>query len=167
MDSSEFGVKVLPLQISMYRLAMSVLKNREEAEDVVQEIFYRLWKIRSSLIELQNLKAYALKITKNLCLDRIKLRKQVTGEIEKMHLRSSQQTPHQKLETSNLLEIIQSIIATLPEQQQLIVHLRSVEGLSMEEISEVTEMSINSIRVSLSRARKSINEIYQLRFNHG
>ncbi|MFM8739962.1 MAG: RNA polymerase sigma factor, partial [Cytophagales bacterium] len=65
MDSSEFGVKVLPLQISMYRLAMSVLKNREEAEDVVQEIFYRLWKIRSSLIELQNLKAYALKITKN------------------------------------------------------------------------------------------------------
>lgn len=167
MDSSEFSVKVLPLQISMYKLAMSILRNREEAEDVVQEIFYRLWKIRSSLIELQNLKAYVLKITKNLCLDRLKLRKQITGEIEKMHLSGSQQSPHEKLETSNLLEIIQSIISTLPEQQQLIVHLRNVEGLSMKEISEVTEMSINNIRVSLSRARKSINEIYQLRFNHG
>jgi RNA polymerase sigma-70 factor (ECF subfamily) len=148
-------------------LALSILRNREEAEDVVQEIFFRLWKRKDVLEELQNLRAYALKITKNLCLDRIRLRKQVTGELEKMNLISSQENPHQKLETSNLIEIISGIIESLPQQQQLVLYLRNIEGLSFEEISDVTEMNINSIRVTLSRARKSITEIYQLKYNHG
>jgi RNA polymerase sigma-70 factor (ECF subfamily) len=55
----------------------------------------------------------------------------------------------------------------LPEQQQLLVHLRNVEGLSFEEIEAITELNINVIRVTLSRARKSINEIYQRHYNNG
>ena len=166
MQSTYFKELVLPLQNSLYRLAYAMLRNREEAEDVVQEIFYRLWSKKSMLHELDSIRAFALKMTKNLCLDKIKGRKHVIGEIEKMNLQSDQSNPHEKAEAGNLIAVVQKIISTLPEQQQLVIHLRNIEELSLDEISTVTEMSINNVRVTLSRARKNINEIYQQHYNH-
>ena len=166
MHSTYFKELVLPLQNSLYRLAYAMLRNREEAEDVVQEIFYRLWSKKGMLHELDSIRAFALKMTKNLCLDKIKGRKHVIGEIEKMNLQSDQSNPHEKAEAGNLIAVVQKIISTLPEQQQLVIHLRNIEELSLDEISTVTEMSINNVRVTLSRARKNINEIYQQHYNH-
>ena len=166
MHSTYFKELVLPLQNSLYRLAYAMLRNREEAEDVVQEIFYRLWSKKSMLHELDSIKAFALKMTKNLCLDKIKGRKHVIGEIEKMNLQSNHSNPHEKAEADNLIEVVQKIISTLPEQQQLVIHLRNIEELSLEEISTVTEMTVNHVRVTLSRARKNINDIYQQHYHH-
>ncbi len=143
-----------------------MLRNREEAEDVVQEIFYRLWSKKNMLDELESIRAFTLKMTKNLCLDKIKGRKRVIGEIEKMNLRSDQSNPHEQAEAGNLIAVVQKIISALPEQQQLVIHLRNIEELSLDEISTVTEMSVNHVRVTLSRARKNINEIYQQYYNH-
>ena len=166
MHSKYFKELVLPLQNGLYRLAYAMLRNREEAEDVVQEVFYRLWSKKNMLDELDSIRAFALKMTKNLCLDKIKGRKRVIGEIEKMNLRSDQSNPHEKTEAGNLIAVVQKIISTLPEQQQLVIHLRNIEELSLDEISTVTEMSVNHVRVTLSRARKNINEIYQQHYNH-
>jgi RNA polymerase sigma factor (sigma-70 family) len=69
------------------------------------------------------------------------------------------------IEIKDMAMVIQNIIKRLPEQQRLVIQLKSVEGLSFEEIEEITAMSINSIRVTLSRARKTINEVYQQHFN--
>lgn len=166
MHSTDFKARVYPLQDNLLRLAYSMLRNKEEAEDVAQEIMLRLWKRKESLDELDNLKAFALKITKNLCLDKIKLRKQVVGEIENMTIISQNRNPEEILETANTVSTFFDILKMLPEQQQVIVHLRNVEGLSFEEIETVTELNINAIRVTLSRARKSINEIYQRHYNN-
>jgi RNA polymerase sigma-70 factor (ECF subfamily) len=167
MHSTDFKARVYPLQDNLLRLAYSMLRNKEEAEDVAQEIMLRLWKRKESLDELDNLKAFALKITKNLCLDKIKLRKKVVGEIENMTIISQNRNPEEILETANAVATFFDILKMLPEQQQLIVHLRNVEGLSFEEIEAITELNINVIRVTLSRARKSINEIYQRYYNNG
>ena len=118
------------------------------------------------LNELDSIKAFALKITKNLCLDKIKGRKLVIGEIEKMNLQSNYSDPYEKAEVGNMIAIVQKIVSTLPEQQQLIIHLRNIEELSLEEISSVTEMTVNHVRVTLSRARKNINDIYQQHYHH-
>src|SRR6187431_3365038 len=112
MHSKYFKELVLPLQNSLYRLAYAMLRNREEAEDVVQEIFYRLWSKKNVLGELDSIKAFALKMTKNLCLDKIKGRKRIIGEIEKMNLRSDQSNPHEKAEAGNLIAVVQKIIST-------------------------------------------------------
>ena len=167
MHSTDFKARVYPLQDNLLRLAYSMLHNKEEAEDVAQEIMLRLWKRKESLEELDNLKAFALKITKNLCLDKIKLRKKVVGEIENMAIISQSRNPEEIVETANTVATFFDILKMLPEQQQLIVHLRNVEGLSFEEIEAITELNINVIRVTLSRARKSINEIYQRYYNNG
>jgi RNA polymerase sigma-70 factor (ECF subfamily) len=167
MHSTDFKARVYPLQDSLLRLAYSMLRNREEAEDVVQEIMLRLWTKKDALDELDSLKAFAFKITKNFCLDKIKLRKKVVGEIENMAIISQNRNPEEILETTNTVSTFFDILKMLPEQQQLIVHLRSIEGFSFEEIEEITNMNINAIRVTLSRARKTINEIYQRHYNHG
>jgi RNA polymerase sigma factor (sigma-70 family) len=166
MHSQVFKEQVLSLQDNLYRLAYSMLHNREEAEDMVQETLIKLWSKRETLDELDNVKFYCLKIIKNHCLDKIKLRKSMVGEIESMKIPSSGSSPQESLEIKNMVATVNEIIKLLPEQQRIVVHLRNIEELSMEEIASITEMSINNIRVTLSRARKSINEIYQKHFNH-
>jgi RNA polymerase sigma-70 factor (ECF subfamily) len=83
-----------------------------------------------------------------------------------LDLPSSQPNPHEKAEAGNLIATVQKIISTLPQQQQLVIHLRNIEELSLDEISTVTEMSVNHVRVTLSRARRNIKEIYQQQYNH-
>ena len=166
MHSERFNDEVVPLQNSLYRLANSMLRDRQEAEDVVQEIFIRLWARKDSLADLNNIKAFAFKMTKNLCLDKIKLRKQSVSEDEKTRLTVMDFNPHELAEINDIAAIVQTIMRFLPEQQRLVIQLRSIEELSFEEIEEITDMSVNTIRVTLSRARKTINEIYQQHFNH-
>ncbi|HEV8512284.1 MAG TPA: sigma-70 family RNA polymerase sigma factor, partial [Cyclobacteriaceae bacterium] len=134
------------------------------AEDVVQEVFARLWSRKVSLENINNIKAFAFKMTRNLCLDKIKLRKQKVGKTEKSMLLVSDFNPHELAEIKDMISIVQKIISFLPEQQRLVIQLKSIEELSFEEIEEITDMSVNSIRVNLSRARKTINEIYQKHF---
>ena len=153
------------MQDTLYRLAHSILHNREEAEDAVQESLIKLWTKREELEKLDNIKFYALRITRNYCLDKIKLRKNIVGEIDYLKIQSLSSTPEQHLEIKNLITAVQDILKLLPEQQRVLVHLRNVEELSFEEIASITDLSINNIRVTLSRARKNINEIYEKHFN--
>lgn len=165
MHLKAFKEQVLPLQDTLYRLAHSILHNREEAEDAVQESLIKLWTKREELEKLDNIKFYALRITRNYCLDKIKLRKNIVGEIDYLKIQSLSSTPEQHLEIKNLITAVQDILKLLPEQQRVLVHLRNVEELSFEEIASITDLSINNIRVTLSRARKNINEIYEKHFN--
>jgi len=165
MHSERFKDEVIPLQNSLYRFAKALLHDPYEAEDVVQEILAKLWSRKDSLENVTNIKAFAFKMTRNLCLDKIKLRKQAIGEVEKNMLPIQDFNPHELAEIRDMATIIQNLISFLPEQQRLVIQLRSVEELSFEEIAEVTDMSINSIRVTLSRARKAVNELYQKHFN--
>ena len=165
MHSERFHEEVVPLQNSLCRFAKGLLHDPYEAEDVVQEILAKLWSRKDSLDTIDNVKALAFKMTRNLCLDKIKLRKREISELEKSFLTVSDFNPHEQAEMKDMSTVIQNIIRLLPEQQRLVIQLRSVEELSFEEIEKITDMSINSIRVTLSRARKAVNEIYQQHFN--
>ena len=166
MHSERFKDEVIPLQNSLYRFAKALLHDTFEAEDAVQEVFTKLWAKKDSLKEVENIKAFAFTMTRNLCLDKIKLRKQTVSEVEKNMLLVTDFNPHELTEIKDTAVIVQNIIKYLPEQQRLIIQLRNVEELSFEEIEQLTSMSINSIRVTLSRARKTINEIYQQHYSH-
>jgi len=159
MDLQEFKSTVLPAKQKLYRLAVFLLHDREEAEDVLQDVFLKLWTSRHKLQAYASIEAFAMTVTKNLCLDRLKTNKRkrqvdVTG----LELRSEEATPYQHSEMADSMSKIQGLLATLPEQQKLILHLRDVEGCSFEEIEQITDLTVNNIRVILSRARKSIRD---------
>ncbi|MFD3002799.1 RNA polymerase sigma factor [Pontibacter toksunensis] len=161
MDLEEFKSKVFPAKQKLFRLAVSMLRDREEAEDTLQDVFVKLWSKRQELNSYTSIEAFAMTVTKHLCLNKLKagkLRRQV--DITGMELGSSEANPYQRFEHTDSLNKVQGLMESLPEQQKFILHLREIEGCSFEEIEQITNLTINNIRVILTRARKSVQDGY-------
>lgn len=72
MDSEVFQNRVLPVKNKLFRFALRMLGNDDEAQDVVQEVFIRVWNGRKQLTEIENIEAWCMRIAKNLSLDRLR-----------------------------------------------------------------------------------------------
>lgn len=140
---------------------------RVEAEDITQEVFIKLWNKKNELKEYTSIEAFAMTITKNQCLDKLKSKKAVIIELSNHDLPVRDGSPHKMAEVSNHNTLMNAIIDQLPEQQKTIIHLREIEGYEFEEIAEITDLNINTIRVNLSRARKTIKEELVKIYNYG
>ena len=160
MHSEEFKNRFLPLWPSVYKFAQSLLNDKQEAEDCTQEIFLKLWSRRNSLDSVENIKAFVMQITRNFCIDKLRTRKRVTLDISQQVIRADIDLQGQ-LENKDLVARVELIMRQLPEQQRSLIHLRSIEGFEMKEIAEITGLSIEHARVTLSRARTAIRQLYQ------
>lgn len=160
MEQENFHNKVLPAKDRLYRVAYWMLKDSEEAADVLQEGMLRLWLYRQKLLLCHNVEAFAIRTVRNLCLDRLKSKayKNRQGLDSLEYTESGGASPHQQMESANHQDVLMKLMENLPEQQQWLLRLREVEELSYEEIEEVTGMQVNAIRVALSRARKTLRE---------
>jgi RNA polymerase sigma-70 factor (family 1) len=167
MKSSEFKLLVLPHSSRLYRMAFRLMNNREEAEDIVQEVYVKLWGMRNELSNYNSLEALAVRITRNLCLDNLRRRKvnQNAMKAEQMKEGMYSVSPSEQLEKKEEAEMIHTLIAALPEPQRSLVHLRHLEGKEYEEISEMVNMNVNAIRVSISRARKQMREMLEKQYS--
>jgi RNA polymerase sigma-70 factor (ECF subfamily) len=159
MNLHEFQSKVYPLKNKLFRFAKRMLDHTEEAEDIVQETFIRLWNRRDKLDEYRSVEALAMITTKNLCLDKIKARRYPVESMENHRQFLENMPAETKVDHSDLISGIHQAMKLLPEQQQMIVHLRDIEGYEFEEIAEIVNMNENAIRVALSRGRKRIREL--------
>jgi RNA polymerase sigma-70 factor (ECF subfamily) len=167
MKSSEFKLLVMPHSTRLYRMAFRLMGSREEAEDIVQEVYVKLWGMRRDLPNYNSIEALCIRITRNLCLDQLRRRK-VNLEALKAEKHNQQEytdSPAEKLEKKEEEKIIHSLIAELPEPQRSLVHLRHLEGKEYEEIAEMVNMNVNAIRVSISRARKQMREMLQKKYS--
>lgn len=159
MNVEDFKIQVLPLQDKLYSFSLRFLGDSEDAKDAVQEVLIKLWKLRDSLENYRSILAFAMTVTRNHCLDRIKARRTVPLEDNKVY--SGQvvtTTPSDILERKDLTEKIKRIIGKLPENQRSVIHLRDIDGFDNQEIGEIMSMDVNNIRVLLSRARKKVRE---------
>lgn len=155
----DFRTDVLPISNKLLRFALQILQDEEEAKDVLQDIFLKLWQKRDELSAIENLEAFAMRMMRNRCLDVVRARRTVSMEVMKktqLPDEESQETNHLDFADSALL--VKRIIADLPDLQRTIIHLRDIEQLEYEEIAAATEMNVNAIRVNLSRARKKVRD---------
>jgi len=162
MEAKEFRKRVIPLGQKLYRFASGLLKDSHEAEDVVQDIFVKLWNMRNRMNDIENLDAFAFRMTRNLCLDKLKARRiRFFGDPSGASVPEpeiSTPNPEDQAELKDTVSKVHMIINTLPEQQKSVIHLRDIEEYSYEEISEMMGMEINAVRVTLSRARRTVRE---------
>ena len=167
MKSSEFKLLVMPHSSRLYRMAFRLMSNREEAVDIVQEVYVKLWGMRKELNSYNSVEALAVRITRNLCLDNLRRRKvnQNAMKAEQMKEEMHSVSPAEQLEKKEEAEMIHTLIAALPEPQRSLVHLRHLEGKEYEEISEMVNMNVNAIRVSISRARKQMREMLEKQYS--
>src|ERR671910_832741 len=160
MNLEAFQNRVLPVKNKLFRFALKFLGNEEEAKDVVQEVFIRVWNGREQMTEVQNWEAWCMRITRNLSLDRIRsmTRKQTQPIEESYQVKHEALTPHESTEADESMERINQFIAALPDKQRQVIHLRDVEGYSYNEICEILELDMNQVKVNLFRARNAVRE---------
>lgn len=162
MDLQAFNQRILPVQGRLFRLAQMFLRNREEAEDAIQDVLLRLWTNRQQLETYHSVEALAVQMTKNLCLDRLKShhKQKMQNDADVTSVQATELSPHRQLENSDSASLMHKLIGELPEQHKLVLHLRDVEEYSFEEIEQVTGLSNANIRTVLSRARQKLRENY-------
>jgi RNA polymerase sigma factor (sigma-70 family) len=160
MNLEAFQTRVLPAKNKLFRFAFKMLANEDEAKDVVQEVFIKVWNGREQMEQVQNWEAWCMRITKNLSLDRIRAqqRKATDPMKEGFDVKDETLSPHEATEISESMTRINQMIATLPEKQRQIIHLRDVEGYSYNEICDILELDMNQVKVNLFRARNTVRE---------
>jgi RNA polymerase sigma factor (sigma-70 family) len=161
MDATAFKNLVLPLTDKLLHFAYTLLQDTAEAEDAVQEVMLKLWKIRQTLEQFNSLEAFAMKVMKNWCLDRLKSKKPLLVEnYNSMKNWRENPDPQVILESVEKQRLLRLVLESLPMQQKLILQMRDLEEMEFDQISEIMDMEINTIRVNLSRARNKMkNEL--------
>jgi RNA polymerase sigma factor (sigma-70 family) len=155
-----FEARVLPVKNKLFRFAFRLLGSSEEAKDVVQEVFIKVWNGRDQMSDIQNMEAWCMRITKNLSLDRLRMKqRRATDSIdESFDVRMEALSPHETTEIDESMKKIGELIAALPEKQRQVIHLRDIEGYSYNEICEILELDMNQVKVNLFRARNAVRE---------
>lgn len=164
MTKKKFKNELIPLKGKLYRLAVSLLSSRTEAEDVIQDVYVKMWEMREKLTEYNSLEALAMAMTKNRCIDQLRsYRSKNKSEdgLEGIPVQADLKTPMKLFETKESLRQVQDIMQDLPDRQRVVLHLREVEQYSYDEIEEITEFTRNNIRVILSRARQKVRQEYK------
>ncbi len=159
MLARDFKTDVLPLSNKLLRFAIQILQNEEEAKDVLQDVFLKLWQKRDELENVENLEAFTMRMIRNRCLDMIRTRRTVSIElVKKIKFPDEEVQETDRLEIADSVSMVRQIIGDLPDLQRTIIHLRDIEQLEYDEIAETTQMNVNAIRVNLSRARKKVRD---------
>lgn len=159
MSLEDFKNRVLPVKDKLFRFALRIVGNTEDAEDIVQDVLIKVWNKRVEMHKFLNIEAWCMKLVKNQSLDRIK-----SGQFktylhkDEKDVESEEHTPHGQSELSDTLKIVHDCILHLPVKQKQVIQLRDVEGYSYQEISEIMEIDMNQVKVNLFRARKTIKE---------
>ncbi len=161
MTHQEFKERFLPRHKKMYYMAFRYLGNEHDAEDMVQEAYLKLWEKRGELYSIANDEAYAITTVKHLCLDRLRAPR-VETDSETLLIAEVEPSPppDTAYEEKEDVHRLMTIIHSLPSQQQQVVLLRHIDGKATEEIEAETGLTNTHIRVLLSRARKTIKELF-------
>ena len=160
-DRRAFEELVRTQQHRVYGLALRMLGNPAEAQDVAQEAFVRAHRGLAEFRGDARLSTWLYAIASRLCLNRLagsERRLVRLGDETLSRLPDTHPGPDQALERSELEEALHRAIGELPEERRIVVVLRDVEGLAYEEIAEALELPVGTVRSRLHRARLDLKE---------
>lgn len=158
MNQNEFITLIAPFKDKVFRLAKRLLVSNEEAQDATQDILVKLWDKKNGLENYLSVEAFAMTMTKNYCLDQLKSKRASNLKIVHNNFTSKEASLDKKVEDRDSWNWVERMINELPEQQKLIIQMRDIEQYEFEEIARILDMNETAVRVSLSRARKTIKE---------
>ena len=161
MQKISFRNDILPLKDKLFRLALCITRNREEAEDIVQDTMLRVWNRREEWNVWSTVEGFCLTICRNLAIDlsqKMDARHvELTPEVTEL---PDMAAPDKLMERDERLGLLHRLIAELPEKQRTILQLRDVEGKSYKEIAEILQLTEEVVKVNLFRARQRIKLKY-------
>ena len=167
MNQKEFLAQVNPIQDRLYRLARRLLVSDDEAQDATQEILIKLWSNRKKFKKLRSIEAFAVTMTKNYCYDKLKAKSSNNLQLVHSNYEDQHYNTVKISENNDSVNWVFKLMKELPEQQRLVLHMRDVEQYSNSEIAKELDLNETAVRVTLSRARKTIREQLLKKHNYG
>ncbi|MBU1639343.1 MAG: sigma-70 family RNA polymerase sigma factor [Proteobacteria bacterium] len=162
-DKQSYNRLVLLYQSRIYNLAFNYVKNEEEAKDLAQDIFVTAYKALYKLRDDTKFGAWLYQIGLNHCRNRYKrlkrrgyfTNKSLDDETISLQLTSGE-TPEHELEQQRTITLVRDTIATMNDGEKEILMLRDLQGMPYEEISEILDIPLGTVKSKLSRARTSL-----------
>lgn len=159
MQAIDFRRDILPLKDKLFRIALRIVADRAEAEDIVQEAMIRVWNRREEWPQLDSVEAFCYTIVRNLAIDRSERADRHLEQIPADYdCASSAAGPLDHLVQKERLRLVHTLISQLPEQQRSIMQLRDVEGKSYRDIANIMGLSEEQVKVYLHRARQKVKQ---------
>jgi RNA polymerase sigma-70 factor (family 1) len=144
----------------LYRFACALVKTPEPAEEMVEDVFVRVWQLRETAGSIQNLRVYLYTAVKNSALNYLsqKARQSITEPFDHIHITvgSTTDTPEQLLITAEMQQKIQIAVDALPPRCKMIFKLVREDGLKYKEIAGILNISVNTIDAQMAIAIKKI-----------
>ena len=158
-DQNAFGQLYVAYMPNLIQFAQSILKNKELAEDVVSDVFMKVWQNRSNLINIDNFKLYLYISTKNTSFNYLSrhFRKDVISlDDMSLSIGNISYNPEEMLITSEVINRINLAISMLPPRCKLIFKLVKEDGLKYSEIANLLNISVKTIDSQMAIAVKKI-----------
>ncbi|MBK7344908.1 MAG: RNA polymerase sigma factor [Saprospiraceae bacterium] len=159
MDVKDFQRLFLPLRHKLYRFALKFVRDQMAAEDIVQEVFLRIWNKGQDMVNLEHPEAYCMTMTRNLSLNYLKAKSRQNVGLDSAGEQVGTQVAADRMMMINeRVVVLKAFIKTLSERQQLVLHLREVEELTYDEIASTLEISLAMVKSELFRARQTLKK---------
>ncbi len=166
-NSNAFSVLVDRYKDLVFSLALKMVKNREEAEEVAQDTFIKVFKSLNQFKGDSKFSTWIYKVTYNTCLDRLKKhkREQYVVSIDEYNTNQIKSLDNalDAMEDKERIQAIQECIELLPSDDAFLLTLFYFEEQSLEEISKVVNLTTNNVKVKLFRSRKKLTTILKER----
>jgi len=166
-DERAFAELVSRYNAAIYRLAWRMLRNEEEARDVVQEVFLRVYRALASYDQNRKFSTWILRIATNLCIDRLRRKKVKLLSINiddsdedrvPVILAEEGPGPDALYGKTSLREKLDEMIMQMTPIYRIVVELRYKQGLSYDEISAVLEIPLGTVKARLHRAHRYLKD---------
>ena len=157
MTAEQFKKRFINLYPKLFAVAMANIGNSEDAKDVMQSLYLKLWENRCKLSDVGNDIGYCRNALVNICRDRWR-----SKILEPEWATEEEDIPaecHTLFETEDIKEKIEQFIARLPDKQRRIMTMR-MHGATTDEIIEATGLSVENVRTILSRTRQLVRDYY-------
>ena len=167
-DQQAFAELVDLYQDKLYHMAYRMLSNRQEAEDVVQDTFLRVYKNLDRFDETLKFSTWIYRIATNLCIDRLRKRKPIysldaeSQDYEGLDgysmIPSDDKTPESELILSDTQRIIHQAMESLPPKYKSVMMLRYIQDLSLQEVGDILGMPVTTIKTRVHRGREFLRK---------
>ncbi len=144
----------------IYRFAVSYLKNKSDAEELLQDVFLKIWEKRENLDPAQNIKAYLFKITVNSIYDFVRKKniEKAFSDFSKHNYPSGSESSWHEIIWNEMLSKLDHLVSKMPDQRRKIFTLSKEDGLTNQEIAQKLNLSKRTVENQLYRAIHFLKE---------
>jgi RNA polymerase sigma-70 factor, ECF subfamily len=169
-DVQAFELLVEGYQKKVFNVALRMMGNYDDAGEIAQEAFIRVFKSIKSFKEESTFSTWIYRITTNICLDELRKRKNkkiisIDEDIRfedgeaKRQIEDFKPTPDVIAEKNEIKKIVTDAINSLSEEHRLVLVMRDIQGFSYEEIAKITKCPEGTVKSRINRARQALKEI--------